>query len=939
MENADDSRPSLSYRVSGDDVEWEAPDSDEAVAALLRTLAAAPPVTPLALLTWRDPESLVGTTLAHFEVERLLGIGGLGVVYRARDCTLDRAVALKVLAPPARSDGTMRDRVLHEARAAARVNDPAVAAIYEVGEAKGIAFIAMEYVEGETLRALLERGPLPMARVLRLGHELARGLTKAHAQGVVHRDLKPENILIEEGGRAKILDFGIAAECGVQSNQAGTPVYMAPEQGIRALADPRVDVYALGIVLLECIIGSIAADDRSARGLGDRVTRASVLLAAHGCPAPLQRIVERCIRVEPSERFVDGEAVAAAFDALLREEAHRRLRWKRIAAGAIAIAAGIAGLGVGALRRRSAGENAIGGDTTLVDRTRLRRLTANVPERPILGSAVSPDGRTLAFSDAIGLHLTQVGTSEAQAIPFAPGESPQLVRWTDDGRRLVVTVAIDGRDDRDLRVVDVASGAQKVLARGAFSALAVSSEPARIAYAEDDSVGYLALESPEVRHPLTRKGAGCFIADLAWSPSGSRIAYASLCFASLADTTLETIGIDETSPRIVMREPRLFNDMARAGVAWRRSGDVLFSLAEWMPSEPGSNIWSLDVDERTGQPRGERRQLTHWMGVSATSFNSNRAGDRLSFVRYDVQTDIYVAGLTEARTLAGAPTRLTLRERNERAPSWAADGSGVYYSSDENGNFDIYFQDLGGHPPKSIASTHRWETSPIVTPDGSSLLYWQLEPIAPGEGTPTKLVVHSLTGREADRLLAPSLTSHAGGMGRPPPWEARMRCATARAACFVSESDGDDLVFSRVPLEGGASTPIFRYPHATAATNFWDVSSDGAWLAIPVANGPIHLEPIAGDASNASTRDLAMPAGCDPGVLAWSKDQRGIFVSAECAEEPTFRLYDLAIDGETRLVWQDAPNYLLEPEPSPDGRNLAIVVKRPDDDVWLADGL
>jgi tRNA A-37 threonylcarbamoyl transferase component Bud32 len=929
----DDSRPSLSYRVSGDDAEWEAPDSDEEVAALLRSMSAAPPIAPRALLAWRAPETLVGTTLAHFRVERLVGSGGLGVVYRARDTKLDRAVALKILAPPTRGDTTTRERVLHEARAAARVNDPAVASIYEVGDSDGVAFIAMEYVEGETLQDLLERGPLPIERVVRFGTELARGLSKAHAHGVVHRDLKPENILLDAEGRVKILDFGIAAERGAAPGLAGTPVYMAPEQGRGAIADPRVDVYASGIVLFECVTGLM----RGQTDVTDFSTLAPVSLEARACPTELARIIERCLRPDPMERFEDGAALARAFDELVRADDASRRWWKILAAGAVALAAGIGGLGIGALRRHRPAEiEPVPSAGVAADRVRLRRVTANVPERPILGSALSPDGQVLAYADATGLHVAQIGTSDARAIAFAAGEAPQLVRWFEDGRRLAVTVAIDGRDERDLRVVDVASGAQTTLGQGAWSALDVSSDPARVAYAEDDAVGWLDPLEPEVRHEVARKGPGCFIGDVAWSPSRARIAYASLCFASLADTSLETVGIGGGAPVLVAREPRLFNDMVRAGVAWRRGGDVVFSLAEWLPSEPGSNLWSVPVDERTGEPRGARRELTRWVGVGGASFSSDAAGHRIAFVRYDVQTDVYVAPLTPDRALADRPKRLTLKERNERAPAWAPDGSGFYYSTDENGNFDVFFQDLAGSAARPVVASREWESSPIVSPSGIHLLYWRMPPVEAGGATSATLTLHSLLAPAEDRPLGPKIASHPAGVGRPPPWEARVRCASAAGTCFVSEAVKDDLVLSRLDLAGGAPKVVFRWHHADAATNFWDISPDGAWVAVPVANGPVRLAPI--DPTKAS-RDLAMPMGCDPVVVAWSKDQRGVFVTAECAEEPTFRLYDLPLAGPARLVWQDAPNYLLEAEPSPDGKHIAIVVKRPDDDVWLADDL
>ena len=208
-------------------------------------------------------------------------------------------MALKVLAPPTRGDTTTRERVLHEARAAARVNDPAVASIYEVGDADGVAFIAMEFVEGETLGALLDRGPLPHDRVVRFGHELARGLAKAHAHGVVHRDLKPENIVFDSEGRVKILDFGIAAERGTESRHAGTPVYMAPERFGSGPVSGQADVYSAGVMLFQMLAGRLPFDAD-----GDPLSVA--VKHAHEAPPAL-----RALRAE-----VPGEVAQAVADAL-----------------------------------------------------------------------------------------------------------------------------------------------------------------------------------------------------------------------------------------------------------------------------------------------------------------------------------------------------------------------------------------------------------------------------------------------------------------------------------------------------------------------------------------------------------------------------------------------------------------------------------------------
>jgi serine/threonine-protein kinase len=214
-----------------------------------------------------------GRKLSHFRVESKLGEGGMGLVYKAKDETLRRPVALKVLPPSLVGDADRRQRFLREAQAAAAVSHPSIAAIYEVGEDGSDVFIAMEYVEGRTLRTLLEEGPLKVETAVALGREIALGLDRAHASGVIHRDLKPENVMVGPEGHAKILDFGLAklqehpfgagelsgldtrSEITRGGTVVGTVGYMSPEQARGKAVDNRSDLFSLGILLYELVTG------------------------------------------------------------------------------------------------------------------------------------------------------------------------------------------------------------------------------------------------------------------------------------------------------------------------------------------------------------------------------------------------------------------------------------------------------------------------------------------------------------------------------------------------------------------------------------------------------------------------------------------------------------------------------------------------------------
>jgi serine/threonine protein kinase/tetratricopeptide (TPR) repeat protein len=280
-----------------------------------------------------------GARLGPYEVLGPLGAGGMGEVYRARDTRLGREVALKVLPDEVSSDRQRLARFQQEARMASALSHPNIITIHDVGESEGSSFIVMELAEGRTLRALVASGPLPMPRLLQVGAQVAEGLAKAHAAGVVHRDLKPENIVVTADGLVKILDFGLAklapSASGADAREGttvsritdpgtvvGTVSYMSPEQASGEPVDFRSDQFALGAILYELATG---------RGPFQRGTAAETLTAIlreepppvaslnPQTPPGLARILERCLAKDPSRRY------AATLDLArdLREERDR----------------------------------------------------------------------------------------------------------------------------------------------------------------------------------------------------------------------------------------------------------------------------------------------------------------------------------------------------------------------------------------------------------------------------------------------------------------------------------------------------------------------------------------------------------------------------------------------------------------------------------------
>lgn len=268
-----------------------------------------------------------GSRLGVYEIVGPLGAGGMGMVYRARDTRLRREVALKVLPAEPGDDQHAHARLLYEARAAGALNHPSICTVYEVSEVDGTPFIAMELVAGESLQTIAARGALAPDRVCRLGRQLAEALEHAHASGVLHRDLKSANVMVTPGGRAVVLDFGIAAHTpqwseateteslvDVVPRVAGTLPYMAPEVLQGETADVRSDVWALGVVLHEMASGELPFRASTTSALIAAILRDPPRPLRGDVPTSLARIVRRCLVKEPAERIARASEVAVALE-------------------------------------------------------------------------------------------------------------------------------------------------------------------------------------------------------------------------------------------------------------------------------------------------------------------------------------------------------------------------------------------------------------------------------------------------------------------------------------------------------------------------------------------------------------------------------------------------------------------------------------------------
>ena len=316
--------------------EDEQEDSDD---DFLRAVAKAPEARP------PRPEQVDPARVAQFRIVERIGRGGMGIVYRAEDEKLKRVVALKVLPEDFDDDESRKRRFMREARVAASLAHANVATVHEVGEADGRIFIAMELVEGRTLRSVLDAGALALVDALRIAKEIARGVSLAHERGIAHRDLKPDNVMVRDDGVVKVLDFGLAKPVDVSPRESetmswtqegrivGTPGYMSPEQATGRPVDVRTDVFSIGVLLYEMLTGrrpfvgdtSMEILKATSRDVPVPVSK----LAPRVSPA-LAEVVERCLSKSKEERYASAVDLLAALDGIDNAEARAASKTVRV---------------------------------------------------------------------------------------------------------------------------------------------------------------------------------------------------------------------------------------------------------------------------------------------------------------------------------------------------------------------------------------------------------------------------------------------------------------------------------------------------------------------------------------------------------------------------------------------------------------------------------
>jgi Tol biopolymer transport system component len=737
------------------------------------------------LIDDRERTELIGRRLGPYQVQARIGAGGMGDVHRARDTTLGRNVALKILPAAFMSDADRRARFEREARVLATLNHPNIGAIYGVEEADGVRAIILELVEGETLAERLTRGPLPVKPALRIAREIADALDAAHEHGVVHRDLKPANIGLTRDGTVKVLDFGLAKLATGRADQSaddslelpkgplgdtrtgmvlGTPAYMSPEQARGDPTDKRTDIWAFGCVLFEMLTGHTAFQGGTSTEILTAILERDVDLEALpvATPANIRRLLVRCLDKDTKQRLRDiGDAKMELADALTANASaatpHRfaraspRTLWLLAAAAVFAVAAfGNQRLGrvPSASELRAASVGSVG------------RFVEALGEGRQLGSApslaLSSDGRRIAYvavqNGTRTLYVRELDQVSSQALAGTEGADQPF--FSPDGRW--IGFFAQGK----LKKVSVVGRAPLIIC----DAL----DPRGASWGPDDTIVFAPTASSALvrvsaaggtPQPLTSLDRSLNEASHRWPrllPGGEAILFAAgptvsargwneahVMVQSLKTGVRRRLAQHGTYPQFAPTGHLLF---VQAGVAYAQRFDPVKlevtgeaqPLLERVPTSRGINGGAYDLAlSATGTlaylPDVERPpDALVWVNRSGTEeavafplpAGSHPIGPRLS--PNARQLAVTVVGATGSEVwiydIAGATARPFTDGGRNLWPVWTPGGDRLAYGSSREGSTNVYWKSSDGSSVEErLTSTNYTNFPHSWSPDGKSL--------------------------------------------------------------------------------------------------------------------------------------------------------------------------------------------------------------------------
>jgi eukaryotic-like serine/threonine-protein kinase len=903
-----------------------------------------------------------GTELGDYELQALLGFGGMGEVYRARDRRLNREVAIKVLPSHLSSERDRLRRFEQEARAAAALNHPNILAVFQLGTYEGSPYLVSELLDGATLREQLRHGPLELDQAVDYCVQIADGLVAAHNKGIVHRDLKPENLMLTTEGRIKILDFGLAkltlpvvdtktldAETD-PGTVVGTLGYMSPEQALGKNLDSRTDLFSLGALLFEMVTGHRAFQGDSSAAVYDAIlnqTPPSPRKLGRELPVQIENIIFKALEKNPDLRYQGASEIRADLKRLKRD----------MESGTAVVPSAAATLA----RHRSEGKTLrfgirlgmlvlllllIGAGTYRFwprsqdpEDFKVRQLTRNSSENSVQSGAISPDGKYLAYADVKGMHIQLVATGEVLEVP-----QPEVFRssqvhweipngWLPDSTRFIANARINwsnlGWYLRDSSVWSVSLvGTPRKIRDGAVALsvspdgwIALGTEPPDPVVQESlPPRGFyyreiwLMKSDGEQAHKFIGADEDVFVNNLWWSPDGKRIAYLKFSKSGTA-VAIETRDLDGGPAAEVFRASAAARLL---GFLWLPDGRIAYSLLE---TGSACDHWQLRLDPETGRRIGTPKKMANWFPDCPNYPSFTADGKHVAFLRGTGQYTIYVAGLEANETRMTVPKRLTLDESRNIPSGWTPDSKTVLFISDRNGPKGIFRQSIDEEVAQSIFTQPGIGGAARLSPDGSSLIY-RVE--APGE---KKVMRLQLAGGVPQTLASGNFVN--GGA----------RCARLPSTvCAIAERSADDrqLVFTSLDVWKGRGNELRRFGIDPGRTvdYYWDLSPDGIRLAVLNSAEPkIHILSLTGQPAH----EIDLKGWRGLGYTSWTPDGKRLVVGSQDNRGAT--LLSVGLEGDVYPLWKQQGALAISGIPSPDGHHIAIWMWTRNDNFWIADNL
>jgi Tol biopolymer transport system component len=559
-----------------------------------------------------------------------------------------------------------------------------------------------------------------------------------------------------------------------------------------------------------------------------------------------------------------------------------------------------------------------------------RRLTANPSENAVKEGIVSPDGKYLAYSDQTGMHLKLIQTGETLNIPQPEGAAPDRAGWWPNGwfpdSTRFIASAFEAGGPVSAWVVSVMGGPPRKL-RDNADAWSVSPDGTLIAFGTGSGLSFREIwlmgpQGEDARRCVSGSEKDTFFWTT-WSPDGQRIAYNR--YHDTPDRTecsIESRDLKGGQPIVILSDVTC----GASPVEWYPGGRFIYTMPEPEPSLRNSNIWEMRVDTKSGQAVSKPKRITNWAEVQVAGASGTSDGKQLAVTKLGWQTDVYVGELEAGgRRLKNTPRRLTLNENFDLSGQWMPDSKAVLFVSNRYGTWDIFKQALDQAEAQPVVTGPDGKQNPVVSPDGSWILYSSCAPIWPDATTPVRIMRVPTSGG------APQLVLEGRGIGT-------LACAQSPATlCAFSEPSPDQkqVVISAFDPVQGRGKELTRI-NLRQPGNFyaWDLSRDGSRLAFTQEDereGRIQIIPVAGG----KVREINVKGWNNLEFLFWAKDGKGLFVS-RLLTSGTMLLY-VDLEGRAEVLWQQRLSFISRTWgiPSPDGRHLALVGQTMDSNVWL----